>query len=105
MLRVRPKWTRANGEQRCRQSGIRDQRNQRNGFQKETRVLIYASHAYPAQSQLQLVRRSLSLTLFLSFPVSKDTTYAHGDMPTHDIVDTQGRLAPLGSSRESGANP
>lgn len=23
--------------------------------------------------------------------VSKDTTYAHGDMPTHDFVDTRGR--------------
>lgn len=53
-------------------------------IRKEPRVLIYALHACPAQSQLQLPVR-------MCVCVSKDTTYAHGDMPTHDFVDTRGR--------------
>lgn len=52
-------------------------------------MLIYALHACPAQSQLQLPLR-------MCVCVSKDTTYAHGDMPTHDFVDTRGRIRSRG---------
>lgn len=85
VVRVRPKWTRANGGSKgagCTQGiSATDSR-------KEPRVLIYALHACPAQSQLQL---PLCMCGCVCVCVSKDTTYAHGDMPTHDFVDTRGR--------------
>lgn len=69
------------GEQRCRHGAG----NQRNRFEKgAARVNLCTAYVSCAVS-------AATPATHVCVCVSKDTTYAHGDMPTHDFVDTRGR--------------